>query len=71
MADTCVALSYRMSPVAGVPPVFAVSQGGLHDVILDRSFVDKDLAFMRWAPVFLVFPIPPACILRGWRPRIW
>jgi glucose/arabinose dehydrogenase len=28
-------------PVAGVPQVFAVSQGGLHDVILDRSFAQN------------------------------
>ena len=36
-------------PVAGVPPVFAVSQGGLHDVILDRSFVQNGTIYICYA----------------------
>ena len=36
-------------PVAGVPPVFAVSQGGLHDVILDRSFTQNGTIYICYA----------------------
>ncbi|CAN0201050.1 unnamed protein product, partial [Phaeothamnion confervicola] len=36
-------------PVAGVPTVFAVSQGGLHDVILDRAFAQNNTIYICYA----------------------
>jgi glucose/arabinose dehydrogenase len=37
------------APLAGVPPVFAVSQGGLHDVILDRNFAQNSTIYFCYA----------------------
>lgn len=40
----------KLSPaLAGVPPVFARSQGGLHDVILDRGFAQNDTIYFCFA----------------------
>src|ERR1700741_737866 len=36
-------------PVAGVPPVFARGQGGLHDVILDRDFAKNGIIYFCFA----------------------
>jgi glucose/arabinose dehydrogenase len=36
-------------PIAGVPPVFARSQGGLHDVILDRDFAKTGTIYFCFA----------------------
>ena len=36
-------------PVAGVPPVFARGQGGLHDVILDREFAKNSTIYFCFA----------------------
>ncbi len=36
-------------PVAGVPRVFASSQGGLHDVIADRSFAQNQTIYLCFA----------------------
>jgi glucose/arabinose dehydrogenase len=36
-------------PLAGVPEVFAVSQGGLHDVILDRNFAQNNTIYFCYA----------------------
>jgi aldose sugar dehydrogenase len=33
------------SPLAGVPRVFATSQGGLLDVVLDRGYADNHLIY--------------------------
>jgi len=39
-------------PLAGVPPVFARGQGGLHDVVLDRGFAqNRTIYFCYAAPV--------------------
>jgi aldose sugar dehydrogenase len=39
-------------PLAGMPRVFAVSQGGLHDVVLDREFAqNRTIYFCYAAPV--------------------
>jgi glucose/arabinose dehydrogenase len=37
------------SPLAGVPKVFAVSQGGLHDVVLDRGFAQNRTIYFCFA----------------------
>jgi glucose/arabinose dehydrogenase len=40
----------KLSPaVAGVPQVFAVSQGGLHDVIIDRGFAQNGTIYICYA----------------------
>src|SRR5919204_2529952 len=40
----------RLSPpLGGVPKVFAVSQGGLHDVVLDRSFSENKTIYFCFA----------------------
>ena len=39
-------------PVAGVPPVFARSQGGLFDVILDREFARNRTIYFSYAEPF-------------------
>jgi aldose sugar dehydrogenase len=36
-------------PIAGVPPVFARNQGGLHDVILDRDFAKNGTIYFCFA----------------------
>jgi glucose/arabinose dehydrogenase len=36
-------------PVAGLPPVFARGQGGLHDVILDRDFTKNGTIYLCFA----------------------
>jgi glucose/arabinose dehydrogenase len=36
-------------PVAGVPRVFAVSQGGLHDVVTDRGFATNRMIYICYA----------------------
>jgi glucose/arabinose dehydrogenase len=40
------------APVTGVPKVFAVSQGGLHDVVLDRNFVRNSTIYLCYADPF-------------------
>jgi glucose/arabinose dehydrogenase len=37
------------APLPGVPKVFAVSQGGLHDVVLDRGFADNKTIYFCFA----------------------
>src|SRR5262249_35145098 len=40
----------RLSPaLAGVPPVFARSQGGLHDVVLDRDYAQNSTIYFCFA----------------------
>src|SRR5437762_8592907 len=36
-------------PLAGVPSVFARSQGGLHDVVLDRGFAQNHTIYLCYA----------------------
>src|SRR5215475_13522386 len=45
-----VAADGALSPaLVGVPPVFAVNQGGLHDVILDRGFASNRTIYFCFA----------------------
>jgi glucose/arabinose dehydrogenase len=44
-----VAKDGNLSPVDGVPPVFARGQGGLHDVILDREFAKNGTIYFCFA----------------------
>jgi glucose/arabinose dehydrogenase len=37
------------APLSGVPKVFAVSQGGLHDVVLDRNFAQNKTIYFCYA----------------------
>jgi len=37
------------APLGGVPKVFAVGQGGLHDVVLDRGFADNKTIYFCFA----------------------
>lgn len=36
-------------PLAGVPPVFASGQGGLHDVVLDRQYAENNTIYFCFA----------------------
>jgi glucose/arabinose dehydrogenase len=43
----------RLRPIAGVPDVFAVSQGGLLDVALAPDFADSRVIYLSFAKPLL------------------
>ena len=51
-------------PLAGVPKVFASSQGGLHDVIIDRGYGQNQMIYVCYAE-----PVSGARA-RRWRARL-